>query len=168
MRFIDETLKQLAIREDRVGQLARKALRMRHDGEKLSEEDDANMQRLLRAIGAGLDKDSTQRDPVSGEAIINFDIPEELREPDSLPTPDWVTETPEDVSYDLIVCESGGGTSQCVNLTREEFIALKRTLAIRRGHLPPTDHDPDIVCMHVKEWELLETAHKHLTTVMKA
>jgi len=48
--------------------------------------------------------------------------------------PDWVTETPDDVSYNLAMFGDEGAAVQDIPLTREEFIELKRRLAELRGY----------------------------------
>ena len=135
IQCIDEFLKDLAIKENRVGLLARKALRMRYDGEKLSEEDSANVRRLLQAIGNGINLDA-QADPVSGKVTYHFEVPVELRDPEPPATPEWVTETPHQEMYDLEMSEGTSGSVQHISLTRDEYIELKRHLAVMRGHMP--------------------------------
>lgn len=55
--------------------------------------------------------------------------------------PDWVNGTPNDTEYALQMWGSDGNDLQCVNLTRQEFITLKRWLAGLRRHylLSPMD-----------------------------
>jgi len=47
--------------------------------------------------------------------------------------PEWVTETPAEMTYDLEVFDASGGSIEEVGMTRAEYIALKRTLAKMRG-----------------------------------
>jgi len=47
--------------------------------------------------------------------------------------PDWVDLTPEDILYDLAMYNDHGG-GQEIEITREEFIALKQHLAALRGY----------------------------------
>jgi hypothetical protein len=49
--------------------------------------------------------------------------------------PEWVTDTPEDIYYDLTMIEVYGGADQQISLTRDEFIALKDHLAKMRGYV---------------------------------
>ena len=57
-------------------------------------------------------------------------------------TPDWVNKTPDDNIYSLTMYEGGGSSEQEVNLTREEFVRLKRWVAALRGYSmgAPLDH----------------------------
>ena len=48
-------------------------------------------------------------------------------------TPDWFQETPDDTSYDLTMYDSGGGSIQNVELSRDEYVDLKEYLAAHRG-----------------------------------
>ena len=49
--------------------------------------------------------------------------------------PKWVTDTPDDCTYDLTMFDTSGGSIQRVELTRAEFIGLKEQLARSRGLL---------------------------------
>ena len=48
-------------------------------------------------------------------------------------TRNWFQETPDDASYDLTMYDSGGGSIQNVQLSREEYIDLKEYIAAHRG-----------------------------------
>jgi hypothetical protein len=49
--------------------------------------------------------------------------------------PDWVNETPRDHEYSLVMAEPVNGEwMQDINLSRDEFIALKGILAVTRGY----------------------------------
>jgi hypothetical protein len=51
--------------------------------------------------------------------------------------PDWVNETPERIeTYDLTMWVDGGGI-QSVEMSRDEYIALKQHLAAMRGYITP-------------------------------
>jgi hypothetical protein len=47
--------------------------------------------------------------------------------------PAWATNTPAETSYDLTMFDADGGEQQSVDLSRDEFIALKTHLAKMRG-----------------------------------
>lgn len=47
--------------------------------------------------------------------------------------PDWVNETPES-GYTLEMWNEDGGAIRSIDLTRAEYIALKRHLAVMRGY----------------------------------
>lgn len=46
--------------------------------------------------------------------------------------PEWLA-TPDDIEYELLMSDSGGETVQQIDITRAEYIALKRHLAELRG-----------------------------------
>jgi hypothetical protein len=48
--------------------------------------------------------------------------------------PDWVEDTPADPSYSLAVFDNEGNMPQEIDVTRDEYIALKRHLAAMRGY----------------------------------
>jgi hypothetical protein len=48
--------------------------------------------------------------------------------------PEWVNETPDECSYDLIMFDAGGGSEEEIHLSRAEYIALKKLLAAMRGY----------------------------------
>jgi len=48
--------------------------------------------------------------------------------------PDWVNVTPGEASYGLAMWEGGGGEEQRADLSREEFVLLKRLVAALRGY----------------------------------
>jgi hypothetical protein len=50
------------------------------------------------------------------------------------PVPDWVNATPDDNEYTLLMWDSGGDSVQQVEITRGEFITVKRWLAALRGY----------------------------------
>ncbi|MCC6586235.1 MAG: hypothetical protein IT168_05905 [Bryobacterales bacterium] len=51
--------------------------------------------------------------------------------------PEWVNETPDETTYDLVMFDEGGGPAQRIELTRDEFVGLKEHLASMRGLVPP-------------------------------
>ena len=52
--------------------------------------------------------------------------------------PDWLTETMSEMDYKLeIMCGCGDCNTEVVDLTRDEYIALKRHLAKMRGIVIP-------------------------------
>lgn len=59
------------------------------------------------------------------------------------PLPDWVTETRDELSYVLLITHdrSDGvdGSMEGLDLTRDEYIALKRHLAEMRGYKVPAE-----------------------------
>jgi hypothetical protein len=56
--------------------------------------------------------------------------------------PDWVDETPESKTYDLIMWEGDGGMSeQEIRISRAEFVALKAHLAALRGYTVTSAED---------------------------
>jgi hypothetical protein len=54
--------------------------------------------------------------------------------PVEVEAPDWVNVTPDDNSYGLTMWEGGGGNEQEIDITRDEFIRLKRFLAALRDY----------------------------------
>jgi hypothetical protein len=48
--------------------------------------------------------------------------------------PYWVTETPEECSYDLSMFEGRGGSIEEISISRDEYIGLKAHLAAMRGY----------------------------------
>jgi hypothetical protein len=52
----------------------------------------------------------------------------------SEPTPDWVTETPDETTYSISMFDDGGVSVQNIEITREEYCALKAHLAALRGY----------------------------------
>ena len=51
--------------------------------------------------------------------------------------PEWVNETPEECTYDLTMDDGDGSNIQDVELTRDEYLALKKHLAAMRGYTVP-------------------------------
>lgn len=49
--------------------------------------------------------------------------------------PDWVTETPDESSYNLTMYDEYGASIQQIELSRDEYESLKQHLAIHRGHV---------------------------------
>lgn len=47
---------------------------------------------------------------------------------------DWVTDTPPEETYSLTMFGAGGGGEQEIDITRDEYINLKRHLAAWRGY----------------------------------
>ncbi len=47
--------------------------------------------------------------------------------------PEWASRTPSEDSYALVMLNGGGGVSERVEMSRAEYIALKRQLAMMRG-----------------------------------
>lgn len=54
--------------------------------------------------------------------------------------PEWATTTPEEIDYYLEMYDPNDEALQHVDLTRDEFIALKEHLAKMRGFLPEVAH----------------------------
>lgn len=52
--------------------------------------------------------------------------------------PDWVTKTPQ-VGYDLEMWDEFNGAEQTIELTRDEYLALKKRLAELRGFVGVND-----------------------------
>lgn len=48
--------------------------------------------------------------------------------------PLWATETPNEQAYSLVMSDSGGDSAEELDLTRDEYNALKRHLAAMRGY----------------------------------
>lgn len=53
--------------------------------------------------------------------------------------PEWALQTPPENSYDLTMFDSGGDSIEEVELSRAEYIALKRHLAVMRGYEMPDE-----------------------------
>lgn len=53
--------------------------------------------------------------------------------------PEWALKTFPENSYDLTMFDAGGDSIEEVELTRAEYIALKRHLAAMRGYELPED-----------------------------
>jgi len=57
------------------------------------------------------------------------------------PLPNWVTETRDELSYVLLITDDRrdgvDDSLECIDLARDEYIALKRHLAERRGYVIP-------------------------------
>jgi hypothetical protein len=51
-----------------------------------------------------------------------------------VPAPDWVNVTPDDVEYRLNMASTADGELQALDLSRAEFILVKRILAVSRGY----------------------------------
>jgi hypothetical protein len=64
--------------------------------------------------------------------------------PESAQVPDWVNVTPDEPEYSLTMFDQGLEPEQEINLTRGEFIRLKRWVAALRsyGLRTPMDHKP--------------------------
>ena len=62
--------------------------------------------------------------------------------PTTITTPDWLEETPDETSYDLTMYDSGGGSIQNVQLSRDEYIDLKEYLSAHRGHCQDAQPKP--------------------------
>jgi hypothetical protein len=58
------------------------------------------------------------------------------RKPTTPPAPEWVTRTPEP-GYNLTMFGADDDAAQDINLTRDEYLALKRALAKMRGYKLP-------------------------------
>jgi hypothetical protein len=86
--------------------------------------------------------------------------------PDEMP--EWVNETPEN-PYHLIV-EGRDGWEQEIDLTRDEYVELKRHLAVRRGHIPQELDKAmlpaEVVCVDKSEWDLMVRAYEDLGKVV--
>jgi len=48
--------------------------------------------------------------------------------------PEWVDKTPDPPEYDLVMWDAGGSSEENIEVTREEYIALKAHLAGMRGY----------------------------------
>ena len=59
--------------------------------------------------------------------------------------PDWVTETPEESSYNLLMWDGDGDAVENIDPTRVEYIALKQYLAGLRGIVPAVPEAPDVL-----------------------
>jgi hypothetical protein len=59
------------------------------------------------------------------------------RPPAGAETLDWLADTPRETEYSLEMCDPDGNLVQGVDLTRAEFIELKRHLAAQRGYRAP-------------------------------
>jgi hypothetical protein len=57
------------------------------------------------------------------------------------PIPDWVEGTPVEPSYSLAMFDNEGNTPQEIDVTRAEYVALKRHLAAIRGYRCPDPAD---------------------------
>jgi hypothetical protein len=57
-----------------------------------------------------------------------------------LSTPEWETETPDECVYELQMCGSDGQPAQVVEISRDEYIGIKRNLAASR-HREKTEID---------------------------
>ena len=55
--------------------------------------------------------------------------------------PDWIDETPEECSYELTMFEGIGGQVQQIDITRDEYLHLKKHLAKMRGYRTPRRHN---------------------------
>jgi len=47
--------------------------------------------------------------------------------------PEWATETPDADYYQLVMWRGDGNTAETVEMTRDEYITLKKHLAKQRG-----------------------------------
>ncbi|HYL37935.1 MAG TPA: hypothetical protein VEV17_18615 [Bryobacteraceae bacterium] len=63
-----------------------------------------------------------------------------VRKPEELP--EWVNETPASCDYSLLMFDWDGDHRQEVELSREEFITLKKHLARLRRLIPTTRKEP--------------------------
>ena len=72
----------------------------------------------------------------------NFIAKRQLAGPDNKELPEWVKETPEPMEpwppFSMISQEMEGEFLQDIELTREEYIALKAHLAKLRGYVQPS------------------------------
>ncbi len=59
--------------------------------------------------------------------------------PQPEPLPEWVAETPYETMFSLEVFLGSGESAQTIDLTRDEYIALKARIAELRGIAPPTE-----------------------------
>lgn len=70
------------------------------------------------------------------------DAPKPVTAPATAESPEWIEETPEETSYNLTMFDEGGAPVQDIELTRDEYIKLKRVLARVRGFdVPEEDED---------------------------
>ncbi|MCU1330624.1 MAG: hypothetical protein JWN34_5994 [Bryobacterales bacterium] len=65
--------------------------------------------------------------------------------------PDWVADTPEDITYNLTMFDALGGPEQNIDLTPDEFIALKEHLAAMRGYGAPQSAFEAVVMLKASE-----------------
>jgi hypothetical protein len=83
--------------------------------------------------------------------------------------PEWVNDTPADHGYNLTMFEDNDIGVEEIDLTRDEYLELKRHLAVMRGYIAPQfdpKHVPaDLVPLCQTEWELIEAAHRSLEVV---
>lgn len=59
--------------------------------------------------------------------------------PNEIEIPAWVNDTPPDHSYSLTMFQNSDSSIQDIELTREEYIALKEHLAAMRGYVKPDE-----------------------------
>jgi hypothetical protein len=182
-RFIENIMSNLAMNENRAGQVARRVLRMKRDGTKLTDAEDAQVKALLRAIGDGYERASKAhalKPDGQGNELFSYDLPPELQDKPELqhaapagpPAPDempeWVNETPPN-PYHLIV-EGRDEWEQEIDLTHDEYVELKRHLAVMRGHIPQeldkAKLPPEVVCVDKSEWDLMVRAYEDLGKVV--
>ena len=61
--------------------------------------------------------------------------------PAAEPAPDWVTKTPDEIEYELLMTDSRGEEAEQISLTRGEYISLKLHLATEmRGYKAEEAH----------------------------
>jgi hypothetical protein len=180
VRFIDNIMSNLAMNENRAGQVARRVLRMKRDGTKLTDAEDAQVKALLRAVGDGYERASEAhalKTDGQGNELFSYDLPPELQDEPELPhtapaeAPEWLNETPVlgDSPFHLIV-EGADEWLQEIDLTRDEYIELKRHLAVMRGHVPQELDKAmlpaEVVCVDRREWDLMVRAYEDLGKVV--
>jgi len=180
VRFIENIMSNLAMNENRAGQVARRVLRMKRDGTKLTDAEDAQVKALLRAVGDGYERASEAhafKPDGQGNELFSYDLPPELQDESELQhtapaeAPEWLNETPEwlnetpvlgDSPFHLIV-EGADEWLQEIDLTRDEYIELKRHLGVRRGHIPQELDKAmlpaEVVCVDKSEWDLMVRAY---------
>jgi hypothetical protein len=79
---------------------------------------------------------SRKRSPKNIPQLQPIKAAEKPNPPETGEVPEWVNETPRGQSYDLTMFEGDGDPSQDIDLTRYEFITLKRCLAALRNNGP--------------------------------
>lgn len=109
-------------------------------------------------------------------AILKQDEPElhhtaPAEPPAPAELPEWLDETPilADSPFHLIV-EGADEWLQEIDLTRDEYIELKRHLAVMRGHiaqeLDKAKLPAEVVCVDKTEWDLIVRAYEDLRKIV--
>jgi hypothetical protein len=67
------------------------------------------------------------------KAVDDYQAERARAKPSANAIPEWLTNTPDECCYEIIMFDNDGGSLQAVGMSRDEFDYLKRCLAIRRG-----------------------------------